>query len=209
MRVTPAFMILEELDSAAEFGKTLALEIVEEETKPTEQSVKILTESDLQQAYDEGYEVGYQAATAQFEVILSQRDEEVRTQLSTAQQEFAEQCGARLAEDLSMAIREIKADLARDAAQTILPFIDAHLREKAVDDLAESITAFTGDGGQARLRVTGPVALIDALQERLPEGWLLTATADESNPELSVQVDSRLFRTQIAHWVKRVEEASA
>ena len=209
MRFTPAFMVLEEFDAAAEGGNALAWAKDEEPQKPAAKSVNVLTEADLQRSHDNGYEAGYQAATAQFEVVLSQRDEETRIQLAAAELEFAERCGARLVEDLTQAIDRIREDLARDAARSVLPFIDTQMRALAVDDLAESIMAMNQDTRDVHLRVTGPAALIGALQQRLPERWQLTATADESDPELTVQVDTSLFRTQIGNWVKRVEEASA
>ena len=208
MRITPAFMILEEFDSATESGNTFAWEMLGEGQRPPAKSAKILTEADLEQARNEGHEAGYQAATMQFEVILSQRDEEMRSHLAAAEVQFAAQCGARLADDLTQAVREIREELAREAAQSVLPFIDAGLRAMAVDDLAESVMAMSRDGALGTLHVKGPAALIGALQERLPEGWQFIATTDESDPELSVQADARQFRTQIAHWLKRVQEAS-
>jgi len=209
MRFTPAFMVLEEFDSAAESGNAFAWAISEAHPKPAARSVNILTEADLQRSHDDGYEAGYQAATAQFEVVLSQRDEEMHTRLAAAEFEFAEKCGARLVEDLTQAIGRIREDLARDAARSVLPFIDTHLRALAVDDLAENIMAMNRDTGHVHLRVTGPAALIGALQQRLPERWQVTATADENDTELTAEVDTSLFRTQIGNWVKRVTEASA
>ncbi|MBU2583352.1 MAG: hypothetical protein KJ622_16715 [Alphaproteobacteria bacterium] len=208
MRFTPAFMVLEELDSAGEVGRALGWGISAEVQKPVQRRVKVLTENDLKQAYDEGQEAGYLTATAEFEVVLAQRDAEARARLAEVEQEFAQNCGARLAEDLTTAIQEIRKELADEAAKSVLPLIDSRLRAIAVEDLAECIMEVGNGGGVGELRLKGPSALIGAMEQQLPEGWNVTATVDEGAVELTAQIDSSLFRTQIENWVKRVEEAA-
>ena len=208
MRLTPAFMVLEEFEAFAEPQSAVARGLSESAPQRAVKPVAVLTEADLKRAHEEGWEAGYSSARTEFEVLLSKKDEEHRANLEAAQREFSEQWGTRLAEDFTAAINDVREELAREAAQSVLPFLDNSLRQKALDDLNHTLLQFSRDASHTELNVKGPAELVDTLQRQLPEGWLVNATVDENDPEVTVQMDASVFRTQITEWIERVQEAA-
>lgn len=161
----------------------------------------------LADAEERGRREGRAAAEAEWadrEAAVRQRQDEA---LEAARAEWAESEGTRLAEKLDDGLEALETLISDTTARTVLPFLEAPLRERAVKDLAETVTQMLGTQGHPGLTVAGPQNLIDALAARLGPRAEALAFEVADTPDVRVTADAAVIETQLRAWLDRLAAA--
>jgi hypothetical protein len=136
---------------------------------------------------------------AAFDLTLAERDRRLNETVATV-----------LTERLATAVAELEARIAADVARTLARFLSGAIRERALEELGDTIRALTVRGEATRLRVSGPADLADALRTRLQAAGFTNAAVTESDAaDLSVAIDDTVIATRIGAWMDRVAAAVA
>src|SRR5439155_2902015 len=99
-------------------------------------------------------------ARAEAEVAFERRMGQERRRWTEAQ---ADRLAGRIAEGL----RDLETRLAASAARVLLPFVEASIRQTAIDDLTRTLREILADGCNTGLAITGPEDLLAMVRDRL------------------------------------------
>ncbi|MFZ1773244.1 MAG: hypothetical protein WAT78_04710 [Rhizobiaceae bacterium] len=153
--------------------------------------------------------------------VLSERDQEIerlKNQLLERQADF-EQIRTRLEEEaagrenaahdalwghilesLSTIEQRINADLSRDLARILEPFLTEQIRQRAIDEFGAAIDKCMTGGELTNIRISGPPGLIAAFRlkcaDRLPScEWI-----EEETVDIIAELNGKLVATRLDHW---------
>jgi phosphoribosyl-ATP pyrophosphohydrolase len=207
MRFVPAFTVLQELSPTAEMALAFEEELrADEQEKAAKEKAPRLSEEDVRASYEEGYEAGFAAAQAEFAAALEQQKAATAELVRQSQTEWLGKFGEKAAAGLTASLASLRQELARDVADSVLPFLSRSLQERAVESLSEAIREGFDLYGTTEVTVTGPQAMIDALKEKLPQTWQIRERVSEDEVELTAQIDSTVLSTRIAGWIEDLTE---
>ena len=121
---------------------------------------------------------------------------------------WAQEEGSVLAEGFRKATAEIEAHLI-DAVAAVLEPLMAHVAKSvALRELRQSIATLTTGGSTAKVEVSGPEDLVEALRAALGEAGDETSGITfvlSQDAELTVTADNSTIRTRLAEWAASFE----
>ncbi len=110
-----------------------------------------------------------------------------------------------VAERLKAAVGEIETRISTEVSRAVARFLSGAIRDRALGELADTIRALTLRGEATHLHVSGPPALIAALQVKLSDAGFANAEVTETDSaELRVTLDDTVIATRIGAWMDRV-----
>ena len=116
---------------------------------------------------------------------------------------WAQDEGSALAEAFRNATAEIEEHLGDAVAAVLDPLMTDILKGAALRELGQAIATLTASGSTARLDVTGPEDLVEAVRTALEaaggdtSGMAFTPSQDA---EVTVTADNSTIRTRLAEW---------
>jgi hypothetical protein len=133
------------------------------------------------------------ADLAEFERRLAEREAEIHAAIGEA-------LAARLAEGLAA----VEERVGRQVDTVLLRFLDRAVRERAVSELGEAVSALLAGGTAARVRIAGPAALIDRVAAAIAPTGVPVERAEEDAADVSVTIDDTVVETNMAAWMDRL-----
>lgn len=171
-------------------------------TKPVERAPDIVAEAE-ERGRREAMEVAKAEAAherAEAEVAFERRMGSERRRWTESQ---ADVLAARISEGL----RELETRIAADAARVLIPFIEASMRQKALEELARTLREILAASRITGLTITGPEDLLAMLQHRLgADAASISYVVDEA-PDVRVATDDTFIETQFRAWTERLRKA--
>jgi hypothetical protein len=152
------------------------------------------------------------AAEAERRFDLRRAEDRVAFDAALAERERRHNEGVAtiVAEQLKAAIDEIEARISTEVSRAVARFLSGAIRDRALNELADTVRALTLHGEATRLHVSGPPALLEAVQARLAEAGFAAADLTETDAaELTVNLDDTVIATRIGAWMDRVTAALA
>src|SRR5581483_2229697 len=104
-------------------------------------------------------------ARADYERQRAEDEAAFRRTLEDAQAAWTAETADKLAVQLTAALDAIRAALAETVARALMPFLANVVRERALDELSETVLALLHAGRFATLRITGNAELVDRLRD--------------------------------------------
>ncbi len=111
--------------------------------------------------------------------------------------------GSALAEGFRKATAEIEDHICDAVAAVLEPLMAGVLKGAALHELRQAIATLTASGSTAKIEVTGPEDLVQAIRTSLdaaggdPPGMAFTPSQDA---EVTVTADNSTIRTRLAEW---------
>ncbi|MFD2251548.1 hypothetical protein FHS82_000703 [Pseudochelatococcus lubricantis] len=132
-------------------------------------------------------------------------------QLAEARAQWVAEESTRLTERMTAALQEIEDGLSGTVARMFTPFLKQAIREKAAAALHRTVAALLGDVNHARIEISGPGDLIDAIRGAVMAGapghaGRIAFTVTEK-PDVRVVAGSTVCLTQLDVWNGLIEEA--
>ena len=147
-------------------------------------------------------------AEAEFEQTRAADLAAYEQRLADKEREFAEATADVIADRLVAGLAEIEQRLAGHVAEALSRFLDTAVRNRAVGELAETVSALLASGIGTRVRVTGPEHLIARLRQRLvTRGESIVYTTNEA-ADVTVSMDDTIVETRITAWLERLKVAT-
>jgi hypothetical protein len=128
--------------------------------------------------------------------------------LADKEREFAEATADAIADRLVAGLAEIEEHLAGHVADALSRFLDTAIRNRAVGELAETVSALLASGVGTRVRVAGPEQLISRLRQRLVTRGESIAYAANEAADVTVALDDTIVETRIGAWIERLKVAT-
>lgn len=207
MTPIPAFKVLPDVGASAEIS--LQIEPAQTPAPATaaargERSSHQDFMDRLQASYDEGYAAGRAEVLAKVEALQEQHRAELKRALEQAQKEFAEDLAQDLARQFEEALEATRADLENDLGRAILPFVEAGVREAAVENLGAQLRDWLNGAGCVEIQVEGPGQLVHALRRQMPEHWHINVRENEQSQEVTATVDKGTLSTRIEAFLREL-----
>jgi hypothetical protein len=115
----------------------------------------------------------------------------------------------RLAGGITAALHDLETRLAAGAARALVPFLEAIIRQRAIDDLARTLHEILADSRNTGLTITGPEDLLAMVRDRLGGyAGAVSYVVDEA-ADIRVACDDTSIETQFRAWTERLRQAVA
>lgn len=117
----------------------------------------------------------------------------------------------RLTGQIDSALADLADEVSESMTQIFAPFLKSAIRDRAMGDLRETVLAMIAETDEARIDITGPQDLIDAMREAVasiaPERAGRIAFTVSDSVDARVVVGDTVYATQLAAWNQRIESA--
>jgi hypothetical protein len=155
-----------------------------------------------QEAFERGREEARAEAALEHESMLAKVREEADEALALARAQWVAQESEVLAAHLTEGLAGLQASLAEKTARALRPFLRESVREQAIAALCETLGRLLHSQPAAKLDMSGPEDLLDAVMRRLNgyEGKIAIHVTTER--DIRVVCDETTIETQIALWAK-------
>ncbi len=160
-----------------------------EERQATEDAVVAQALAEAEAAF----EASRAADLAAFERRLSEREAEI---LATV--------GDTLAAQVTEGLAAIEERVGRQVGNALLRFLDHAVRERAVGELIEAVSALVAGGSATRVRIAGPAALTARVEAAVAPTGVPVERAESDAADVSVTIDDTVVETNIATWMDRL-----
>lgn len=144
------------------------------------------------------------AARAEFDATRAADLAEYERRLAERETEILSAMGDRLAGELTAELAAIAERVGLHVGTVLLRFLDQAVRERAVSELVEAVSALLTGATATRVRIAGPAALTERVAAAIgPTGVPVECTASEA-AELSVTIDDTVVETNVTAWMDRL-----
>jgi len=182
------------------------LRVVEAERVARQPSEPPLAEI-VAEAEARGRRAAEEAAKAEGE---RQRDRDraaFAAELGEARRRWSEETAERLAAEIGTHLDGLRKTVVDGVAQALAPFIETLVRQRALDELGQTVAALLRDGRHLRIRLSGPADLIAGLGEKLDVPTIEYVAAE--GPDVAVTIDDTIVETRITAWLAVIATAIA
>ncbi len=154
-------------------------------------------------AYEEGMAEGRRQARESLAGELERLRREHAEALRRAEERWQRDAGQRLGQALTEALAALEEALGQQVGQALRPLLGEAARRRAVARLGDMLRRMLAEDGALRVRVSGPAALLEALQRSV--GALaerISVEVAEDDVELVAHVDNTVVETRVECWVR-------
>ncbi len=144
------------------------------------------------------------AAQAEFDAIRTADLAEFDRRLAERETEIHAAIGETLSGQVSEGLAAIEERVGRQVATVLLRFLDQAVRERAVNELIEAVSALVTGGSATRVRIAGPAALTERVEAAIAPTGVPVERAESSAADVSVTIDDTVVETNIAAWMERL-----
>jgi hypothetical protein len=115
----------------------------------------------------------------------------------------------RLAAGIADGLRGIETRLAADVARVLIPFLEASMRQKAINDLTVTLREILAEGRNTGLTMTGPEDLLAMVRGRLGADAASVSYVVDEAADVHVAGGETFIETQLRAWTDRLLGALA
>jgi hypothetical protein len=163
--------------------------------------------ADTEAALKRAREEGAAEARGAFEAIRAQDLAGYEQRLAEADRRFAEKTADALAAQLDESLVGLQTSLNAQVARVLGRFLEGAVRECAVRELGETVASLIATSGAARIKISGPAALVERFRATASMTAPVEVVADPAAVDLAVMLDDTLVETRIAAWLERLTAA--
>ena len=161
-----------------------------------------------EQGWSEGYAAGFAAAGREQDEARQSESLAFEARLVSERARWVEEQGAGLSAKLDASLAAIEARIGASVARILRPCLAKLLRERVVDELAESVGLILGGHDQKLIEVSGPEDLLDSIQRRLTASVGSLAWTPSASTDVKVVADQAIIESRIEAWVHRIDALS-
>lgn len=158
------------------------------------------------EARAEGQRLGRIEAERAFEERLVAERESFAQLLLDERARWSREESGRLAEAITAADQALVSSVSEAVSRTLLPFLTARARERAIADLVATLDALLADGKNPVVTVGGPRDLLAEVSDRLGARADGVTFQPSERPDVRVVADSTIIETQHAAWLGRLAD---
>jgi hypothetical protein len=144
------------------------------------------------------------AAQAEFDATRAADRAAFEQRLAEREAETLASIGSTLATQVSERLAAIEEHVGREVGAVLLRFLDHAVRERAVAELTEAVSALIAGGTATRVRIAGPVALTERVVAAITPQGVPVERVDRDAADISVTIDETVVETNIAAWMDRL-----
>jgi len=161
------------------------------------------------EAEERGRRDGIATAKAEAEHARAEAEVAFERRMGHERRRWTETEADRLAARIAEGLGDLETRLAADVGRILLPFLEATIRQKALDELTRTLREILADTRNTGLTITGPEDLLGMVRSRLgAEAASLSYVVDEA-PDIHVASDDTAIETQLRAWSERLLKAVA
>src|SRR4051812_8017058 len=133
------------------------------------------------EAVERGRREATEAANAEADHARAEAEVAFERRMGQERRRWTETQADRLVARIGEGFRDLETRLAADAARVLVPFLEASMRQRALDDLARTLREILADRHNTGLTITGPEDLLAMVRDRLgAEARAVSYVVDEA-----------------------------
>jgi hypothetical protein len=121
----------------------------------------------IEEAYSRGLEEGKAAAQAEMQAQLDEQKAAFEQGVAAMRDSWCHEQGARLAEQIDVAVRDMEERITNSAGRILGPFLVSAVREQAVGELRATLQELLAANPEVALEISGPEDLLEVVRTRL------------------------------------------
>jgi hypothetical protein len=161
----------------------------------------------LEEFFARGIEEGRAAAEAQGEVRLEEQKAAFEQGLAVARETWCSEEGARIAGQITAAVRDLEERIAHSAERALRPFVAQAVRDRAVVELRASLQELIAASPGVTLEISGPEDLLEAVRTSLSASVATVSYVASDACDVQVKAGASILETRIETWLKQIEGA--
>jgi hypothetical protein len=151
---------------------------------------------------------GAEAARIEFERRRTEDQSDFEFRLTDLKQKWVEVTAAAVSAQIEAGIAAIDASVSGHVACVLVRILDSALQQRAIAEVSQIVAAMIASGTAARIRITGPEALLARLRDQAAsKGAAIEYVTVADKPDVSVMIDDTIIETQLAAWGERITAA--
>lgn len=166
-------------------------------------------ETQLGEVHARGVLEGRAAAQTEFGAAAAAQAEAFEQKLKSERQKWSAGEGTRLAGLIATGLEDLEQRISGLVGEVLKPFLGEQSRAKAVGELSQSLSAMVSKGDYAKITVSGPGDLLEALEAQLGSGHAGVSFVETDGADLIVSADETTLATRIGAWVDAIRGTSA
>ena len=144
------------------------------------------------------------AAQAEFDAARAADGAAFEQRLAEREAEILATVGDALSRQVSEGLAAIEERVGQAVSTALLRFLDHAVRERAVGELNEAVSALLAGGNAARVRIAGPAALTERVEKAIAPAGVPVERIESDAADVSVAIDDTLVETNMAAWMDRL-----
>lgn len=144
------------------------------------------------------------AARAEFDTARAADRAVFEQRLAERETEILATIGAALGGQVSEGLTAIETRVGEAVSAALMHFLGHAIRERAVSELCEAVSALLAGGTATRVRIAGPSALTERVEAAIAPAGVPVERAEGDTADVSVTIDDTLMETNIAAWLDRL-----
>lgn len=164
-------------------------------------------EAQLEEAHARGVLEGRAAAQAEFSAAAEAQAAASEQKLASERQTWASDEGQRLGGLISAGLDDLEQRISNVVGEVLKSFLSEQAKDKAVTELAQSLREMVSKGDYAKIVVSGPADLIEAMEKQIDTGRGGVSFVASSGSDLTVSADETILATRIGAWIDVIKGA--
>ena len=144
------------------------------------------------------------AARAEFDAVRAADLAEFERRLTERETAILAAIGETLSGQVAEELAAIAERVGLHVGAVLLRFLDQAVRERAVSELVEAVSALLVGATATRIRITGPAALTERVEAAIAPAGVPVERAESEAADVSVTIDDTVVETNIAAWMDRL-----
>jgi flagellar biosynthesis/type III secretory pathway protein FliH len=162
----------------------------------------------LEAAYARGLEEGKAAAEAEAEMRLEEQKASFEQSLAATRELWCREESARLTEQITTAVDELKERIAHSAEHALRPFLAEEVRGRAVSSLHATLQEIVANSPEITLEISGPEDLLEAVRTGLSTSVATVSYVAKQSCDVQVKAGASIIETRIAAWLEQISGPS-
>jgi hypothetical protein len=158
------------------------------------------TKARIDEAFERGAADAKARAWAEFSIMLADENRKFQETLACERAAWVAAQAELFERQLTPALADIEARIAQAAVRVLGPVLLAATREQAAEALAGKLHVLLAKDGAARLVISGPEDLLQALREKLGSHAIAAAFLPGAASGIRAEIGQTTIETCIAEW---------
>ena len=159
---------------------------------------------ELSDAHARGVLEGRAAAQVEFDSVTATRAVAFEQKLDAERETWAADEGERLSLMISSGMEDLENRISGIVSEVLRSFVGERVREKALEELSQTLNAMLTKGEYAKVIVSGPADLTTEVKRRLNADVTGVTFVEAEGVDLVVNADDTILATRIGTWIEAI-----
>lgn len=162
-------------------------------------------ETQIAEAHARGILEGQAAAQVDHDKSVAAKAAYFEQRLNFERQKWTAEQSGRLGELFAAGLEDVERRIAHAVAEVLKPLLGARVRDRALDEMAAVLNEMISKGEYAKIAVTGPSDLVQALEQKISNSHEGLSFEEGPGVDIKVEADDTILESRLSTWIDTIE----